>query len=150
MSACDIKFFIKERNFEKSLSITNELDLWTLEKENLLRPYGPGIMYEVVFYLVEHLGFKKVTTVGWDNKLISEDPGKQHFYDKEDTDLKKQDFIEHNEVAQVVPIENLNYEAEITVNCMQNWITWLNSKGCEVNICSSINPAPKSIPRVVI
>ena len=113
-------------------------------------PYGPGMMYEIVFYLVEHLGFKQVTTVGWDNKLISKDPSKQHFYDKEGSPLNKEDFVEHNEVADNVPIENLEYEGSITINCIEDWITWLDKKGCKFVICSDINPAPAFIPRIKI
>lgn len=30
------------------------------------RPYGPGIMYETVFYLCNYMGIKNIYTIGWD------------------------------------------------------------------------------------
>ena len=31
-----------------------------------VRPFGPGIMYELVFYLAVHLGVSEIITIGWD------------------------------------------------------------------------------------
>ena len=150
LNDCDIKCFIKERDFNKSVSALGNIDDWTFDKQPLLRPYGPGMMFEIVFYLIEHLGFKKITTVGWDNTLTSQDPGKQHFYDMENSGYEKSDFIEQNEVAEHVPIENLQEEEEITNSSISLWLDWLVSSGCEVNICSSLSKAPSSIPRINI
>ena len=44
---CDIKFFIREREFTNSVAHKKNFDEWTLDKQRLLRPYGPGIMYEI-------------------------------------------------------------------------------------------------------
>jgi len=150
LGECDLKFFIKERDFNNSVSSKKNLEDWTLEKENLLRPYGPGIMYEVIFYLIQHLGFSTLTTVGWDNTLIGKDPSKQHFYDMESSEFCKEDFIHENEVAKSVPIQTLEYENNLTTDCIIDWYEWLKGHGCDLKICSSINKAPSSIERVVI
>jgi hypothetical protein len=43
------------------------------------RPWGPGIMYELVLYLAVHLGVAEIVTVGWD---IANTAGRNtHFYD---------------------------------------------------------------------
>ena len=144
-----MKFFIKERDFKESISSKNNIADWTLENEHLLRPYGPGIMYEMVFYLAHHLGFGEIITVGWDNKLVGSDPAKQHFYDIGDK-FCKSDFIEQNEVADNVPMKTLSHEAKITTDCIKVWHKWLRGQGCELKICSPVNPAPKSISRVEI
>ena len=150
LGPCDIKFFIQERDFNNSVSATGKIEEWTYDSSPLLRPYGPGIMYEAVFYLLEHLGVSEVVTVGWDNKLLKSTTDKQHFYDKEDSDFEKEDFIHHNEVAANVPMESLEHEAKITSDCIGTWYEWLREKGCELTICSSTNPAPAHIKRVEI
>ena len=33
-----------------------------------LRPFGPGIMSELIFYLCEHLGFSETILIGCDNE----------------------------------------------------------------------------------
>ena len=44
------------------------------------RPFGPGIMYELVFFLAVHLGVSEIVTIGWD---IANPGGKNtHFYDQ--------------------------------------------------------------------
>jgi len=148
---CDIKFFIKERDFNKSLSSTYEFDKGTYENSTFLRPYGPGIMYESVFYLAQHLGVSEIITVGWDNALISEDPSKQHFYDMEGSSYNKEDFIHLNEVANnPAAAKTLNQEGQITSNAISHWNEWLNNNGATLKIVSNINPAPDDIERIKI
>tara|TARA_R110000822_G_scaffold23098_15_gene71701 strand:- start:1341 stop:3374 length:2034 start_codon:yes stop_codon:yes gene_type:complete len=149
LGQCDLKFFIRERDFNNSVSVTGELDNWTYENSNILRPYGPGIMYESVFYLAQHLGVSEIITIGWDNKLVGADAAKQHFYDKEASKFKKDDFIHHNEVANNSnAVKTLDHEAEITTNAITNWNKWLKNKGVALKIISSINPAPETVERV--
>ena len=150
LGTCDLKFFIKERDFNNSVSANHNFSDWTLEEQQLLRPYGPGIMYEIVFYMIEHLGFSEIVTVGWDNKLSGTDQSKQHFYDKDDSKFDKSEFIHYNEVADNVAMEQLSAEEKITSDVIGLWNTWLNENGCKVKICSSTNPAPQEIERVII
>ena len=64
-SSADIKFpFIHS----KPLAATLNFSHYEMSR-NFTRPWGPGIMYEMGFYLAFHLGLKKVTTYGWDNNL---------------------------------------------------------------------------------
>lgn len=150
LGTCDLKFFIKERDFNNSVSAKHNFSDWTLDKQQLLRPYGPGIMYEIVFYMIQHLGFSEIITVGWDNKLTGTDQSKQHFYDKEDSEFDKSKFIHYNEVAENVEMQQLSQEEKITTDVIGLWNTWLSENGCTVKICSSINPAPEEIERVKI
>jgi len=150
LGSCDLKFLIREREFVNSVSSKKNFSDWTLDKQQLLRPYGPGIMYEIVFYLVEHLGFSEITTVGWDNKLVGNDNSKQHFYDKDNSEFDKSKFIDYNEVAENVNMEQLSVEEKITSDTIVEWYDWLKKSDCTMKICSSINPAPESIERVTI
>lgn len=150
LGICDLNFFIQERNVENSISAKNNFSDWTFDKQPLLRPFGPGIMFESVFYLAQHLGLSEVTTVGWDNKLVSDNMEKQHFYDQNPNEFHKEEFIHYNEVAKGTPTISLKEEESITANCIEQFSNWLKEEGCEIKICSKINPAPSSIDRVEI
>jgi len=151
LGECDLKFFIQERDFNKSVAATGDFNSWTFEKQPLLRPYGPGIMYEVVFYTLQHLGVSEVITIGWDNKLIQGTAGQQHFYDKQGSDLDKSDFIHSNEVAaNQAAAATLDNEAKISTDAILSWYEWLKSQGTELKIISSINPAPEQIERIAV
>ena len=148
---CDLKFFIRERNYDNSISVNQDFDAWTFDKQPLLRPFGPGIMYEVVFYALQHLGVAEVITVGWDNKLIQGTAAQQHFYDKEDTTFDKNNFIHNNEVANNEnSVKHLELEGNVSTNAILPWYNWLESNGCKLKIVSSINPAPDEIERIVL
>ena len=149
LGECDIKFFIRERDFNKSVAATKDFDSWTFEKQPLLRPYGPGIMYEVVFYALQHLGVSDIITIGWDNKHIEGTAAQQHFYDKIESDLDKKDFIDSNEVAQnATAVATFSEEDRVSTEAISNWAEWLSTKGTKITIVSSINPAPDSIDRM--
>tara|TARA_R100001594_G_scaffold25879_6_gene50495 strand:- start:1403 stop:3478 length:2076 start_codon:yes stop_codon:yes gene_type:complete len=153
LGECDLKFFIRERNFDNSISSKKNFDDWTLENNTLLRPFGPGIMYEMVFYLLEHLGVSEIITIGWDNKLLDDDPLHGHFYDMKGSGMKKEDFIDSNDVAENEnSAKSLKYEEKLTVGAIQDWYNWLKSKDTVIKIVStkSENPAPKEIERVKI
>jgi len=150
LGQCDLKFFIKEREFDNSLAATDEYEKWTLEKQTVLRPYGPGIMTEAVIYLIEHLGFSTATTVGYDNKLLDADKEKQHFYTKEGSSFNKEEFIQQNDTMSIVSIERLKEEEKISIDAIGKWSSWLKEKGCTLKICSSMNPADESIERIEI
>jgi len=151
LGPCDLKFFIRERDFNNSVSVTHDFDSWTYEKKQQLRPYGPGIMYESVLYLAQHIGVSEIITIGWDNKLLDAPADKQHFYDKEDSTYNKGDFIHQNEVAKnPSAVQTLEREAKITTDAIGEWASWLSENGTTLKIISSINPAPETIERVEI
>ena len=151
LSECDLKFFIREREYENSVASLKNFDDWTFSKQPLLRPYGPGIMYEVVFYTLHHLGVSEAVTIGWDNKLIEGTAAQQHFYDKKDSSFDKKDFIDSNEVADnTTAVDNLQKEGSISTDAISPWYKWLVSNGTTLKIVSSINPAPGEIERVQI
>ena len=149
LGECDLKFFIQERNFDNSVAAKKNFDEWTLDKQGMLRPYGPGIMYEAVFYLLQHLGVSEVITIGWDNKLLPEGAAHQHFYDKEGSTYKKEEFIHSNEVAaNETAAKTLPHEEGITLSVVGDWHDWLRQNECELKIISRLNPADDKIERV--
>jgi len=149
LGECDLKFFIRERNFDNSVSEKKNFGDWTLDAQSILRPYGPGIMYEGVFYLLQHLGVSEATTIGWDNKLLPDGADQQHFYDKKGSQYNKADFIHSNEVAaNEAAVATLSHEEKITLSVIDDWYDWLKAEGCELKIASRLNPASKKIARV--
>lgn len=65
---------------------THDFDKYNLVN-NKLRPWGPGILYETVFYLCLFMGFKKVYTIGWDlMDTTNEKPTKLTHYFEDNKD----------------------------------------------------------------
>lgn len=81
----DIRFPLvaNDANLRDSLAVRRNFDDYLLEHV-ALRPFGPGIMYELVLYLAVHLGVKEIITIGWD--IASAEPAGHytHFYDLDD------------------------------------------------------------------
>ena len=59
-----------------------------LFSQSLIRPWGPGILYEIGFYLVVHLALRSVHVIGWDMSMDSRGTT-NHFYDSFATKMKK-------------------------------------------------------------
>ena len=150
LGPCDLNFFIRERDFKASVSALGNFDDWTLDKQKHLRPYGPGIMTELVIYLLEHFGFSEVITVGWDNKLLDKSKFNQHFYSQEEGERDVSEFIDSNDTMSIVEFSRLKEEAALSTEAIGGYCKWLEEKGCKVKICSDINPAPKEVERVKI
>lgn len=65
-------------DLQRSLAANCDFDAHPLG-EGGPRPWGPGIMYELVLPLAVHLGVSEIVTLGWD---IGDDTGRNtHFYD---------------------------------------------------------------------
>jgi len=148
---CHIKFFVDNTNFNNSVSMTKEFEKGTYENSINIRPYGPGIMYESVFYLAQHLGVSEIITIGWDNYLTKDKGPYQHFYDKEGSSYEEKEFIHHNAVADNLnAVQSLPYEEKITSDAIGPFVNWLNSKDITLKIISTTNPAPDFIERLEI
>ena len=114
----DLFYRVVSQGYEKTLAKTGEFDNFTLDK-TLTRPWGPGIMSEIVFYLVEHFGFKTVTTIGWDLEKPGETQS-NHFYG--DRELA-------NKAAPMEPTETEdNIAASLTIS------KWLDTHNIELFI----------------
>ena len=64
----------------RSLAVTRDFDRYLLGSSDE-RPWGPGIMYELVLHLAVHLGVGEIVTIGWD---IANAAGRNtHYYDQQ-------------------------------------------------------------------
>mgnify|MGYP006105948617 CR=1 FL=1 len=158
----DLYFHIKERDKGRSLSAIcanegthRELDKWVLSEErNLiksawngcdirLRPYGPGIMSELIFYMCEHLGFSRIILIGCDNESSG---NKTHFYRDENNKCNKISNDPHSSA----PWMNFNEEKNMHLRLMNSWNDWFSNKGVSLELVSKFNNYPESIKKIKI
>jgi hypothetical protein len=138
-SLADI-FLTVEQNwdFSKALSSTLDFDKWTFDN-SIVRPWGPGIMYETVFYMAYHMGFSDIYTLGWDLGPVGSTT-REHFYTE--NVINPANRLEQNESLQ---------EIEMT----KHLYIWLKEKGVNLTIINKSGGAHQSyassvIPRVMI
>ena len=65
-------------DLHRSVSIGRDFDRYLLT-DGGPRPFGPGIMFELVLYLAVHMGVSELLTIGWD--IATPSGGNSHFYD---------------------------------------------------------------------
>ena len=93
------------------------------------RPYGPGIIYETVFYLCNYMGIKNIYTIGWDV-----------IYDKKDSHFLKNISL----------IKDYDIEANFVNNNIMDMIEYFKKEN-NVNIyVIGESPINSSIPRINI
>ena len=116
-------------------------------KNNICRPWGPGILYETVFYLCLYMGFKNVYTIGWDLLDTSSNKPKllEHFFENNNNEEYKKSIRWHkrsingyfNEMKMVN--ENIVY--------MYNYLKQNKMNLFVVGKQSYVN---KNIPRIIL
>lgn len=75
----DVFTFIEDdRDFSKSICKSLNFQDYTFDKQ-INRPWGPGMMTELVIYAAVHMGFKNIYTIGWDLERPGETKS-NHFY----------------------------------------------------------------------
>lgn len=124
-------------DFYNSLTVRKDLHTWTFGINPAKRCWGPGLIYETVFYLCQYLGAKNIYTIGWD--LGKDNSGRDHFYD---SDICKTKILNP---AQPLEPEETKREVELS----RLFYEWLKSKGCNLYISSQNSLAHKDIPRIV-
>lgn len=124
---------INVNRFEWSLSQTKDLERWSF-KNSKHRCWGPGLQYEVVFYLCQFLNCKNIYTIGWD--IDNSNTTRPHFYNDNDfTIINKAQPLEPKETQMEIELSRLFYE-------------WLKSKSINLQIASDNSYAHSSIPRI--
>ena len=128
-------FFIENNwDFSRSLSFSHNFDDWTLDKQPVMRPWGPGILYEIVFFAAHHMGFSSIETIGWDlgpkGSLT-----RRHFYDNVKPKLLN-------------PAAPLNVsEAEREIELTKKFNEWFRNQGISLTILNDGSYAHESIQR---
>lgn len=118
---------------DKPFSIENQLlrkknfEEYEIEN-NQRRPWGPGILYESVFYTCKLMGFKNVYTIGWDLVDVEKDLVINHFFDDSEelkykgsrrwteADTKLENHIEEMKMVNLEIVDFYNYFKEKGMN----------------------------------
>lgn len=133
--AADLQFEMEEPIPHNAVAVHHRFDDYLLCK-SAKRPWGPSIVYELVFYMAVHMGVSSLVTVGWD---IAE--AESHFYDSGDSQVGcNWDVINR--------FDPLPDENAITCRGTLPWYQWLRKRGVELSIVSDRSSAHESVPRV--
>ena len=128
-------FFIVEQNWDisQALSRTLDFDAWTIDQSPLLRPFGPGLMFETVLFFAHYIGCPLIYTIGWDGGP-SGSTTRNHFYGE----------------RQLVNPANALYaeESEYEIECSKHFYLWLKNNGVDLKILSNNSHMHEIIPRV--
>lgn len=118
----------------KFLCRTKDFDNWTFDKTET-RPCGPGIMYETVIFMLVHMGFSKITAVGWDLSQHNQDKAAyKHFYD--------------DNKPLHVPGTVMPWEVRETCLASKDLYYWLLKRGVQLELASTKSALYDKIPRV--
>ena len=129
----DIDHFCKIPNPSRDgwefVTKTLDFDRWTFENSPKKRPCGPGIMYETVLFWAVHLGFSKLTVMGWD---LGSQANHEHFYRSR---VHNKGFI-------------LPWEIEVTRNAAVPLYYWMRDRGIKLQLDSPLSAIDEVIPRI--
>jgi hypothetical protein len=115
------------------VSITGKFDDFLMEN-TLTRPCGPGILYETVFYMAVHMGFKEIVCIGWDlRQKDANDENYEHFYGQTEGLINRGDV--------------LDWEIDVTAKASKELFYWLKSKNIDLKVASS-SATYKGIERI--
>ena len=79
----DLRLVIRKdsrKPYDSCIALTHAFADFEIEKSMLIRPWGPGILFESVFYFLKYCGFSRINIVGLDMK--NDNKYNQHFYDE--------------------------------------------------------------------
>ncbi len=151
----------KPSSRDDQLALSKKFDDYTFSRQ-IDRPWGPGVLYELGFYLAEHMGCAKVVTLGWDVG-VKNSPQMPHFYDTTSSDTVRvirqareiEDLAERNRFLhdrgvvynrpRIIP-----EEVDDCAAVSGDWANWLNGKGIELKVVSQLSLAADFIPRTRI
>jgi hypothetical protein len=146
---------------DEQLALSKRFDDYMFSRQ-LARPWGPGVLYELGFYFVEHFGATKVVTLGWDVG-VKNSPQMPHFYDttspeivklirksREIDDLTERNrFLHDNDIVYNRP-RIIPEEVDDCAAVSQDWANWLSGRGIQLKVASRQSLASDIIPRTRI
>ena len=125
-------------DFENRLATSGHFDKWLLT-ETFDRPWGPGVMYELCFYLLVHMGVTEIVTLGWDLGELNV-PTMEHFFE-ESPDNASEDAIANR--PRIRPFEVADIAAST-----KTLYYWLKAKGINLYVVSNRSLVDEIVPRL--
>lgn len=115
-----------DRELKGTLADHKSFEDWTIESSGYSRPFGPGIMYETVFFLLKHLGVSKIRTIGWDFQDPDQTESWSHFYEESNREKLLNPSVK--------PYPN---EAKRGIELTKDLSEWLSSEGIKLEVMKS-------------
>jgi len=130
-ASLDLFYRVVSNGYDNSLAKTRDFASFSLSN-TLTRPWGPGIMSEIVLFLVEHMGFSQVTTIGWDLEKPGE-TNSNHFYG------------ERRVINKAAPM--LETETSDNIETSLHFSNWLKENNVNLLIGNENSHVHEKIPR---
>ncbi len=143
---------------DQQLALSRKFDDYTFDRQ-IERPWGPGVLYEIGFYLALHMGVKSMVTLGWDVG-VRNSPQMPHFYDTTSPETAKiikaaraiEDMGERNRMLHEAGVvynrpRIIPEEVDDCAAVSGDWYDWLTAKGVDLKIVSTQSLASDRIPR---
>ena len=133
----------RQNPWEDCLVLNKQIDKYSIEENGIYRPWGPGIMLESVFYMLEYMGFSTINTVGFD--VAEADGTYKHCYKQPSKpNYKNNDVDTYNYLRHIAclpyntghgPMKNESFDEVFMIKkLMPVFHKWLKDKGCKLNI----------------
>jgi hypothetical protein len=149
-------------SLETSVAGTGDFESYTIERAGRVKPWGPGIVYEIVVYLALHLGIREIHTIGWD---VAREPlhpkfeqaPLNHFYDsKRDLRASFRDdfewlsvnpsayatkaFLKHifGQTYNRMPHTDRLGEVPMIVKSLPSFFSWVDSIGISIKVHTAL------------
>ena len=115
-------------------------------ENNIKRPWGPGILYESVFYFCKYIGIKNIYTIGWDLIDKNNYTTITHYFDNDSSnDYEKSVRFDSNN-------DRLNkqfYDEMIMVNKnIVDMYDYFKQEGMNIYVVGSQSSVNEHIPRI--
>ena len=136
----DVLFSVPDpRNYGERLATTWHFDRWLLSQSHD-RPWGPGVVYELGFYLLVHLGVSHIVTLGWDLGERNS-PVMEHFFEESPPGSDIEDGIVNKPQVR-------SFEVDDIARSTRALYYWLRAKGISLNVVSDRSLVDGTVPRI--
>lgn len=145
-NAYDIRLeVLKDKNdpWSDCLVLNKNIEKYSVKNRGCYRPWGPGIMLESVFYMLNFMGIHNIHTVGFD--VADKDGNYKHCYEKKPkSKYKYHDITMYNYMRHLAgldyntghgPINSKNFpEVHLIKELMPSFHDWLRLNGSNLFI----------------
>ena len=111
------------------------------------RIIGPGLMNDMVVPIMVHCGITKINMLGWDGARIQPDGSIRHFYDNEPQYKPTLNYVSNKFNLNNLKSDTNECEQKIAKRGEECLLTYLNSKGIEINILTKHSEINSKIKR---
>ena len=116
--------------------------------KNIKRPWGPGILFESVFYFCKYIGINNIYTIGWDLSDISKDNCITHYFDN-DTNINYKSSKRYNNNDKILANKHKE-EIEMVNKNIPKMYNYFKENGMNIFVVGIQSYVNNEIPRIYI